>query len=329
MKRILINILIVFFGIIPTLIYAQGASVEAKLDKNLILIGDHLGFSLEATVPLGATVEFPELNDSVVSKVEILKNLPIDTIKQDNQITIKNRYVLTCFDSGAYHIPSYRIIVKNQNGKIDSLETQSVYFAVQTFNVDSTATKIADIKKPIDTPLTFKEFIQEYSIYVGVIILILALVFTIWWYLKKQRNAQEMPFERIRPKEPAHVIALRELDDLQSRKLWQQDKTKLHYSLLSDIVRSYIDYRFDVATMEKTTDEILQSVLNNKVLNTENFDKLKDILELSDFVKFAKFSPLPDDNARTLDFAYQIVLSTKKRVLEPEIENTKQTDNHE
>jgi hypothetical protein len=303
------------------------ARVEASLDTTMMLIGDHIEYSISATVPLDANVTFPVIQDTLVDKIEVLRDLPFDTILKDGTKTIRKPWIITSFDSGSYIIKPRKVAITYSQNRTDTLHTNPLYMGVITFNIDSTANAVADIKKPIDTPLTFKEFLHEYAIWYGLIFLILALVFTLWWYFKKQQKKKEALPEKPRPKEPPHVIALRELDELSGKKLWQQDKIKLHYSILSDIVRQYLEYRFDVPAMENTTGFIEEWIEDHKTLNKENQDKVKDILEMADLAKFAKFTPLPDDNSRTLDYAYQLVISTKERIVEPE--QPKETEENE
>ena len=67
---------------------------------------------------------------------------------------------------------------------------------------------------------------------------------------------------------------------------------------MSDIAREYIEGQFKVNAVEMTTDDILRDV---KALDfpAEVYGKLKNSMELSDLVKFAKYttSPLENDNA--------------------------------
>jgi hypothetical protein len=63
------------------------------------------------------------------------------------------------------------------------------------------------------------------------------------------------------PKIPAHVIAYEKLEKLKSEKLWQEGKLKAYHSLLTDILREYIENRFKIQALEQTTDEILYLVL--------------------------------------------------------------------
>lgn len=304
--------------------HGQEARVKASLDTSMMLIGDHVEFALSVNMPQSAEAAFPVITDTLTENIEVLRDLPFDTILDNGMQTIRKPYIVTSFDSGSYEIKPYPVAVSYNNEHTDTLHSNPVYLGVTTFNIDSAANSIADIKKPIETPLTFREFMSEYAIYAGIIILALALIITLWWYYKKQQKQKEAAPVKPKPTEPPHVIALRELDELQGKKLWQKDKVKLHYSILSDIVRKYLEYRFDVPALENTTGFIEDYLYNNKILNNENFDKVKDILETADLAKFAKFTPLPDDNARTLDYAYQVVISTKARIVEPETDNEAQ-----
>ncbi|ALO16490.1 hypothetical protein L21SP5_02870 [Salinivirga cyanobacteriivorans] len=324
MKQRIFSILLILI-LKTSLVQGQGARVEASLDTSMMLIGDHVEFALSANVPNDARVSFPPLMDTLVDKIEIIRDLPFDTILEEGRKTVRKPYIITSFDSGSYEIKPYRIAVSYGNNHMDTLRTNPVYLGVTTFNIDSAANAIADIKKPIETPLTFKEFLNEYAIYAGLIIFILALIFTLWWYFKKQQKQKAAIPKKTKPSEPPHVIALRELEELQGKKLWQKDKIKSHYSMLSDIVRKYLEHRFDVPAMENTTGYIELYLKNYNILDTENYKKVSDILEMADLAKFAKFSPLPDDNSRTMDYAYQLVISTKEQIVEPEQENEKES----
>ena len=114
----------------------------------------------------------------------------------------------------------------------------------------------------------------------------------------------------LRPLEPAHVIAFRELDRLKEEKIWNRGMVKEYYTRLTEITRKYIERQFDIPAMESTTEEILDAFkranLDDNLLN----EMLKELLELADLVKFAKEDPLPVDNQTNLNNAYIFVQKT-------------------
>jgi hypothetical protein len=133
-----------------------------------------------------------------------------------------------------------------------------------------------------------------------------------------------------KPKEPAHIIALRELDRIKNEKLWQKDKIKEFYSDVTETLRIYIEDRFDIPAMEQTTDEILTNFKYRKeLINEKLFGNLSQILSLADLVKFAKYIPLPDDNNMTLVEAYFFVNATKKEEIKKPTESEEDTNGEE
>ena len=92
----------------------------------------------------------------------------------------------------------------------------------------------------------------------------------------------------------------------------EPDKIKLFYSGVSDTLRIYIKERFGINAPEYTSDETIQAFTKQKdVLTEKSFSQLKEILKLSDLVKFAKYQPLPDDHNLSLMNAFFFVNDTK------------------
>jgi hypothetical protein len=105
---------------------------------------------------------------------------------------------------------------------------------------------------------------------------------------------------------------LRELDRIKAQKLWQQEKIKQYYSEVSDTIRLYIQNRFEIQALEQTSAETIGVLKFRKdLVDGASLDQLQHILSLADLVKFAKYSPLPDDNNQTLMNAYFFVNQTR------------------
>ena len=114
----------------------------------------------------------------------------------------------------------------------------------------------------------------------------------------------------------AHIIALRDLTRLKDDKLWQHDKVKSYYTILTDILRLYLWNRYSIRTLERTSEEILDSLKASNFKDNELFDSLKDIFYTSDLVKFAKFKPIADEHETCLSGAYGFVDKTKLIIVE-------------
>jgi hypothetical protein len=284
-------------------------TVKASIDSTHILIGDQLKLLLEIEKPKDLDVEFPQIPDSFSSHIEVVNRSKIDTIKLDSKVREKlvQSLSLTSFDSGIHQIPSF--FFKMKDGKmLDSAATLALAFEVLTMKVDTTKGPV-DIKVPYSAPVTLKEIIP----YILGIILIGAIVFFAFYYIKWKKKNVPLFVKPVKPEDPPHVIALRELERIKTQKLWQHEKVKQYYSEVSDTLRIYIEKRFDVPAMEFTSAETLGTFRQNKnMVDDGTLDQLQQILSLADLVKFAKYTPLPDDNNLVLDNAYTFVNRTKK-----------------
>jgi len=314
------HIIVIILSLVVHTITAQNIQIKSSLDTNLIKIGEQTKLTIDIQYPKTINAVWPLMRDTVNEKVEIV-DFSLDTIltpKGFHHFLIN--YTLTSFDSGYYVIPPQIII--NPETK-DTLESQALMLAVASFVIDSTKqNSIFDIKAPIAAPWTLSEFLAEYYPYLIGGLLLIALIFAIFWCLKKQKNKEQVPVKKIIPKEAAHIIALRELNQLKEQKLWQNDRVKLYYIELSDIIRNYLENRFRIKSLEQTSQEIFDTVQNNAILDKEQLLQLKQILSTADMAKFAKAKPLANENDLALKNAFELIEKTKLDDISTKTEET-------
>jgi len=307
--RVLYIVLLVLLSGNTYTLKAQKVTVKASIDSTHILIGDQLKVLLEIEKPKDLDIQFPQIADTFSSKLEVIKRSKIDTLKLDDKQREKltQKVFITSFDSGMHQIPPFYF--KMKDGKmLDSAATRALAFQVHGMKIDTTKGPV-DIKRPYTAPVSLKEVIP----YIFGIILIAAILFFIFYYMKWKKKNVPLFSRPEKPAEPAHLIALRELDRIKAQKLWQQEKIKQYYSEVADTVRIYIQNRFDIPAMEFTSTETIGTFKQNKQLvDGVSIDQLQHILSLADLVKFAKYEPLPGDNNLTLNNAYFFVNQTKK-----------------
>jgi hypothetical protein len=165
--------------------------------------------------------------------------------------------------------------------------------------------------KPIKAPLKVDYKLNEFTWWiVGLVLLLIALIGGFIWY-RRYKNKPAPVVARPRPKEPAHIWANKELKKLEGEKLWQSDKVKEYHSKLTDILRLYLEFRFNYYAMEATTEEIIAEV-NKREISMDASAKLQETLRLADFVKFAKMNPAPDQNTKSMQSALDFVEMTKQ-----------------
>ncbi len=287
--------------------WAQSVKVEASLQDFTMKIGDQTKLFLIVSQPVGQHVSFPKLQDTITKNVEIVSANKADTVvdQQDkNRITITQGFTITSFEDGIHSIPAFSFSTAAGVIKSNDLSLQ-----VQTVKID-TSKAIFDIKKPIVVTYTFWDRIKDNWILIVSTLIVVVVIAGIIYYVRK-RPKKEPIIKLVKPIVPAHAIAIDKLNQLKAKKLWQQDEFKRYYSELTDIVREYLEQRFDVRTYEKTTDEIMAS-LNNRSINTEYIGIMQQLLTLADLAKFAKLNPLPHENEASMENALAFVLKTQQ-----------------
>ncbi|KGL59988.1 hypothetical protein PHEL49_0854 [Polaribacter sp. Hel1_33_49] len=252
--------------------------VKAQIETSQIRIGEQ--FNLRISVNEIENVILPKLE---LKGLEVIDSAMIDTLGN----MLVQKYIITGFDSGAYYIPQQQVFVKNQAYLTDSLLVN-----VATVAIDTTKIKKFPIKAIKAEPYTFDDF----KIYVYILLAALVIIgFWIYWFVIRKRKMEiEEPTFRALPPYDEAIYKLNELDE---KLLWQNNKVKEYYSELTEIVRGYIERELKVPALEKTTDEIIETLKDFNEAETistskETIDKLKALLQEADLVKFAKSKPL-------------------------------------
>jgi hypothetical protein len=288
--------------------FSQSVMATAKLDTNSMLIGDQVKLDISLSFPLKTEVSWPNIPDTILQTIQVVTRSKIDsTFSADKKsLTLHQNIIITSFDSGFYTIPPIRFFYRQlPDTAIRFVQTETLLLSVHTMAVDTTKV-IKPIKGPLSVPMTFREILPWL---IGAVLLILIIVAVIY-YLRKRKKAE--PIFRIRPEIhlPPDEIALAELEKLRIKKLWQTGKIKEYHSELTEILRKYIENRFNIMALEMTTQEILDSVRTRNDLQNESINKLHHILSMADFVKFAKMQPLPVENDLSMENAVGFVRET-------------------
>ncbi|MFN3269432.1 MAG: hypothetical protein ACK42G_02480, partial [Candidatus Kapaibacteriota bacterium] len=143
--------------------------------------------------------------------------------------------------------------------------------------------------------------------------------YLVYFFLKRKKTKEEIAEEL---KLPPHVVALKELKELDAQKLWQRGEIKEFHIRLTEIIRKYIERRFSIPALEMISSEIIQSLHQIDTIDPNLTSKLQRSFEISDLVKFAKFVPLPDEHTFCMKVAYEFVEGTtpKEDVEQPKEE---------
>ena len=298
-------LLIVFLWLASATSFAQGdAGAAARIDATHITIGDQVRVFIEVHNNASLSkVQWAAIPDTF-NNLEVVERGKIDTSKQGDITTYKQRLLVTGFDSGSFFIPSFIFPVIPNSGTAYTVQTDSFRIDVQTVAVDTTKAF-----KPIKGIIYVKSSWLDYIWYIagGAVLLLLIIGITIYFATRKKPLPPPVPQG---PRETLQEHTLRLLNELDAQSVWQKGNVKEYYVQLTDIIRDYIEARFKTPALELTTDEILYKVQLHKELR-QYHGILSSILQTADLAKFAKAQPLPQEHAEAMEHAKEFVITSK------------------
>jgi hypothetical protein len=290
-------------------LFAQQAwaqSVSISPDHKRIRIGEEIKLTLQSKSSSDKQVKWPVIKDTLGEHFTILSVDKLDTLSSEgaSEFVLEQKVSITSFDSGSHKLPQlpFEFI---SGSDTDFVQTDALSFSVLTVPVDTTLA-IKDIHNIVDVPFEIGEYIPWI---IGALVLVAILVGGIYWYLQKKKPEQ--------PKVQKTLVipwkqALEDLDRIEKESVWKTGKLKLYYSDVSETLRTYFENQFEVPALESTTHEILGQ-LKNRAWSEQTLEEIKEILLLSDLVKFAKENPAEASQIRTLQLARKVVEDTRPK----------------
>ena len=235
-------------GLVGGKIQAQQSLIDVKIDSAAILIGEQTKLHLSVTADKDRPVQIVIPADTLMRGVEVLEiSKPDSSVIENNRLLIKQDLLITSFDSALYLLPPLKVI-----DGVDTVYSNQVALKVSTVpvNVDKPE-EFYDIKDVWKPPFVWADY---YPIIYGVLLGLLLLCIIIYVIKRLKNRKSILPFsEPEEPKLPPFEQAMKELDALKEKKLWQQGLNKEYYTALTETLRRYIVDRFGVNAMEMTS----------------------------------------------------------------------------
>lgn len=289
--------------------------VSAAIDSTTLFIGDQTDLHLRATCEKSEEVQFPTLTEELIPGIEIVDQTIIDTTTLNDGRVQYNQYLtLTSFQDSLFYINPLPFV---SNG--DTIWSESMTLnVVQPFEIDSTDIAITDIKGIYKAPIWWWGILRWVLLALAIAGVGIGGYYLITFIRKRYSNDSE-ELKSTEPLRPADEVALEKLDAIREEKIWQTGQVKEYHTQLTDVIREYIARRFDVSSVEQTSDETLTAMrplLNDR---RELYDQLRKMLQLADLVKFAKWTATLDENEMSLRSAYTFVKETSVQSLETSV----------
>ena len=287
--------------------------VTARLDSVNLLMGKLTTLYMEVVQDQGKPGGFPmfrDVNPAVGyvgvcgDSIELRTSYKADTVEiGSGRIQINYQIPLQAFDSGTYRLPEFVYVSESDSARSNALTLNVVPVNV---TADDPIAGFAKAAEPEGAQ--FLDFAPDWlADYWWLILLILALAAAVIWAVRRYKKEGT-----VLPKKPEptpYEVAITGLRKLKEKKLWEQGMEKEYFTDLTDILRTYLDKRFGINAMEMTTREIMDNLYNSDVKDKRDY--MRQILNVADFVKFAKVRPLPADNIAAYENAVKFVEETK------------------
>lgn len=269
--------LILLFSCLLLHAFSQSRSLSVSVDRQKILIGEPFTVTLQTTVPNGREAKWITVDTPF--HFEILGTSKLDTAQVGNGITLKQSLTLTSWDSGRWQLPPF--------GAATAKGAKPIYIDVSfspfDHNQDYHGIKdILEVQKPAKTTWYW------YLIGAALLLLLFALLFP--------RQKKE-PKVVTAPPVDAYRQALAQLETLGKS---NDADVKVFYTELVNIFRHYVQRRKGIHSFQKTTDDISKQ-LKGVALPAADYNELVQVLQLSDFVKFARYQPTTGENENALE----------------------------
>jgi len=276
--------------------------VSANVDKNSVTIGDKIVYTITVKADKGIEIKFPQVSSQELGGLAI-KDFGSSARGWWRRKIYKQWYKLNTYTSGIYTIPKAVIKYRSKDDK-QWKEIKSDEVRVDVKSILKNAKDASDIRD-IASPVGVGGKTWVYIL--GSILALLILGGIIFIILKRRKKKQP-----VIPLQPAHEIAYQALNALREKDYLKQGEVKTYYIELSDIVRKYLENRFNLRAPEMTTEEFLNAAGSNKMLSYEHRKLLSDFLFHCDLVKFAKYMPQQEEAELSFEFAKRLIDQTKE-----------------
>ncbi len=310
---------LILLAIVPVSAQFSGnIDVSFKPVTDTVTIGDPITMTLRVVAPADETVSIPKLETAWGDFEVRTQSAPTVTANDDGTKTTEQTIIATLFDVGSFRTPKWEVSLTDMRGNATRRVVPQVSITVKSVLTDGD-TELRDIKPQVDLPAP--------PPWLWVLALVLAgvLAFFGWKYLRRRLRAHRPADTFAAPEidsRPPHEIALAELARIEALDLPGQGRFKEYYTLVGDCLRQYLESRYDISALERTTAE-LKSALRRTEISRPDAREFISLFEACDLVKFARFVPDMDAARKLIPAAETIITATAEPESAPEGESEK------
>ena len=288
--------------------------VNFKVDRTEISLADNINLVLEVIVDKEYELGLPVFGEKLeqFGIVDYYNEKP--QLIDEDHIKAGCSYVLEPFLSGEYKIPPMKIYFRTGGDLAEGVEEGSHEIETEEITITVTSLLQEDYEnlsiKPIAGSIDPPPASLPWYLFLIAFIIIAGSVTGLFLY-KKARDEERNRIITI----PAHEHAYNELRKLVAKKYIEKQEYKLFYYKISNILRHYIENRYNLHAPEQTTEEFLDIIYKKEhgLFNSEQKELLKDFMVHCDMVKFTDIIPSTEEVQKTFNTCKDFIENTRDR----------------
>lgn len=312
------NIKSIALGLMVFIAASGSAQVQvtATIDSVDVLQGTLRRVDVEVVQPESASLKWLTDRDEnskshapveLISGVEVNSSSPVDTVNLGSgRIQLSRTLLIQPWDSGEFVIPGIALTAGT-----DTFRSSPLAIKVYTADVD-TMTTIHSWGPAVSQPRGFFDWVPDWiaDYWWAYVIGLVLIAGGIAAYILKRKGGLREALKPVVKPIPPYEKAIQQLEVLKQRQLCEKGQEKTYYTELTEILRQYLEGRFGINAMEMTTPQIKRAVRATVSADAAP-GLMNEVLEMADYVKFAKLRPLPEDNVRAFNQAMTFVENTR------------------
>ncbi len=285
-------------------------SLEAKASRGEVAKGETFSYTLsvieegEADVPFRLST--PDFSGFNVTGEYSSQSTRI--INNKERTVTEAEYRLSSDLAGEYLIPPAKAVVADpKTGKEVDFRSNPVKVTVTEHGpgiLKGLGNDIRDIKGPMSFLERIKMF---FYIITALVVLGFILVVGLIIYMARRGRKKRLIQPAVPPEAGLPAPKEEALKALDAAEVLKSD-SKVYYSVISEAIRRYMRAAHNIPATEATTAEIMEAV-KSSTIPPNLYDKLSEVLEEADLVKFAKYVPGEDEKAKYMEKARNLIRS--------------------
>lgn len=281
--------------------------VGAMVDRAVATTGDLITYRIQVNSDPTWEVEIAEAGAEIAG-FRIVDVGQEDIADKGGRVHRERWYQLRADLVGSYVLPPVEVRsrpIQAADGEPGSWQTQvtsEIFLEVES--VLPSDVESADIREL--KPLREVRASTPWFLVVATVLGVALIGAVLFWYLRRRARYKDLV-----PPIPAHELAFEALNGLRRTDFGDPESVRQFYFQISEVVRTYVEGRFQLNATDLTTEEIVANLVAVDDLPADQNQVLHEFLADTDQVKFAHREPTRKDIEGTYEMALGFVEATR------------------